>query len=37
MTDEESISDDQFSWGMLSGSISAIRWVLGDEWGNLDS
>lgn len=27
----------QFDWGMLSGKISAIRWVLGDEWDNLDS
>jgi len=26
-----------FDWGMLSGKISAIRWVLGDEWDNLDS
>jgi hypothetical protein len=27
----------QFNWGMLSGKVSAIRWVLGDEWDNLDS
>lgn len=26
-----------FAWGMLSGKISAIRWVLGDEWDVLDS
>lgn len=29
--------EDQFNWGMLSGKISAIRWVLGDEWDTLDS
>jgi hypothetical protein len=28
---------DQWQWGFLSGKISAIRWVLGDEWDNLDS
>jgi hypothetical protein len=27
----------QFDWGMLSGKISAIRWVLGAEWDFLDS
>jgi hypothetical protein len=26
-----------FIWGTLTGSIVAIRWVLGDEWGNADS
>jgi Restriction endonuclease len=26
-----------FAWGMLSGKISAIRWVLGEEWDMLDS
>jgi hypothetical protein len=29
--------ESDFAWGMLSGKISAIRWVLGDEWDNLDS
>lgn len=26
-----------FEWGMISGKLSAIRWVLGDEWDMLDS
>lgn len=30
------VSSD-FTWGALTGSIVAIRWVLGDEWGNADS
>lgn len=29
--------ESDFSWGMLSGKISAIRWVLGEEWDMLDS
>ncbi len=26
-----------FDWGMLNGKLSAIRWVLGDEWNMLDT
>lgn len=29
-------TETQFDWGMLSGKISAIRWVLGAEWDFLD-
>jgi len=26
-----------FEWGMVSGKLSALRWVLGDDWDTLDS
>ena len=32
----ENIKSD-WDWGFVSGKLSAIRWVLGDEWNNLDS
>jgi hypothetical protein len=28
---------DDFGWGMFSGKLSTLRWVLGDEWDVLDS
>lgn len=36
----ESLAEDvetDWAWAYLSGRISAVRWVLGDDWHNLDS
>lgn len=33
---EKDVASD-WDWGYLSGRASAIRWVLGDDWHNLDS
>jgi hypothetical protein len=26
---------DDFDWGMINGKLSALRWVLGDQWDML--
>lgn len=28
---------DEFEWGMLHGELSAVRWAMGDDWGDLDT
>jgi len=28
---------NDFQWGMLNGKLSALRWVMGDEWDMLDT
>jgi hypothetical protein len=28
---------DDFDWDIINGKLSALRWVLGDEWDMLDT
>jgi hypothetical protein len=28
---------DDFEWGMMNGKLSALRWILGDDWDMLDT
>lgn len=32
---EEALTYDDFEWGMINGKLSALRWVLGEDWDEL--
>ncbi|PKL50367.1 MAG: hypothetical protein CVV39_01550 [Planctomycetes bacterium HGW-Planctomycetes-1] len=34
---EELGPHSDFDWGMINGKLSALRWVMGDEWDFLDT
>ncbi len=34
---EELTPEDEFEWGMVHGKLSALRWMLGSGWDELDS
>jgi len=33
----ELVPESDFDWGMINGKLSALRWVMGDEWDMLDT
>jgi hypothetical protein len=33
----ENLQFSDFEWGMINGKLSALRWVIGDRWDNLDT
>ena len=35
---EENLSPyNRLDWGMLNGKLSALRWVMGEDWDMLDT
>ena len=34
---ENLLPHDDFEWGMMNGKLSALRWILGEEWDFLDT
>lgn len=34
---KENLIFTDFEWGMINGKLSALRWVIGDDWDNLDT
>jgi hypothetical protein len=34
---DELVSMSDVDWGILLGKLSTLRWIMGDEWDNLDS
>src|SRR4051794_35323851 len=34
---EHLMADSDFDWGMLNGKLSALRWVMGDDWDELST
>lgn len=29
--------EDNMEWGLLCGRLETLRWIMGSDWGNLDT